>query len=409
MTKNKSASKTTSSVLPTKCSFADIIAPVSEEEFFRDYFGKKYLHIPGAADKFKNVMTWDILTNLLNMHSIWSSKSLMLAIDRKVVHESEYCKQGIDRSGNSVMMPDPALVKEKLEAGATLVCNDIDMLNPGLMGVCNALEKAVNGKSQANLYCSSRQRQAFGSHYDTHDVFAMHMEGEKVWRIFEKMEELPIRHPAYVKPIDLQMKDRGDKYIELTIKPGDFLYIPRGLYHDALSSSEGCIHIAFGLTGYIGLEVLNNISGALVHDPLIRKNLPRHQEGKEALKKHLAEIANHISRTLTDDRFIDAIYNDIENFHFERGEYSLPLKAKDIRFKVSTPDLTIQQVNGQSVLVSNKKGVPIPQPIVDQVEWVIQKQEFNRTEFTETFSTSGIDNLDQTLQNLQNMKVLETV
>ncbi|WP_420548480.1 cupin domain-containing protein [Curvivirga sp.] len=392
------------------CSFADIIAPITEEEFFRDYFGKKHLHIPGAANKYEKAMTWEILSNLLNMHSIWSSSSLMLAVDRKVIPANEYCRPGIDHSGNNVMQPDPNMVKQHISNGATLVCNDIDTLNPGLMGICNALEKAVNGKSQANLYCSSKQRQAFGSHYDTHDVFAMHMEGEKVWRIFSKMENLPIRHPEYIKPDERQQKERGDSYIEITMKPGDFLYVPRGLYHDALSSSDGCIHIAFGLTGYIGLDVIETLGSAMVHDPLFRLNAPRLSLGRDAMKKHLSEMADHIGKMLQSDKFIDATIQRIEDFHYERSSYELPLKAKKIRFKITSPDFSITMAQGKIALVnSQKQGVPIPPNLVDQIKWVISKSEFERTEFTEKFSESGIDALDQTLQNLQNMRVIQQV
>jgi len=397
----------TAKPLSYDCTLADIIAPISEEEFFRDYFGKKYLHIPGAANKFQNVMTWDILSGLLNMHSIWSSSSLMLAVDRNIIPAQQYCRPGIDHSGNNVLQPDPVKVKEILENGATLVCNDIDTLNPGLMGICNALEKAVNGKSQANLYCSSRQRQAFGSHYDTHDVFAMHMEGEKVWRVYERMENLPIRHPDYIKPDAQQQKDRGDKFVEITMKPGDFLYVPRGLYHDALSSSDGCIHIAFGLTGYIGLDVMETINAACLHTPLFRRNVPRVQEGREAMKQHLEEIADIIKKTVTSDKFIDATMERVKDFHYERATYDLPIKANKVVYKVTDTQFSIQMANGQVALINrNKQGVPLPPHLVDQVKWVISRASFDRNEFTENFADVSIDHLDQTLQNLLNMKVI---
>ena len=36
---------------------------------------------------------------------------------------------------------------------------------------------------------------AFGPHFDLHDVFAFHFEGEKVWNIYENIEDCPINHP----------------------------------------------------------------------------------------------------------------------------------------------------------------------------------------------------------------------
>lgn len=386
--------------------FADIIAPITPKEFFNDYFGKKHLHIPGAADKFSKVMSWDILSNLLNMNTIWSAESLMLAKDRKVLPAHEYCQPAMDRSGNNVMMPQIEKVQEKIKEGATLVCNEIDSLGTGLRAISNALEKATNGKSQANLYCSSRQRQAFQSHYDTHDVFAMHMEGEKIWRIFKTLENFPIRHPAYQKSNPKMMEDRGDLLEEITLKPGDFLYIPRGQYHDALSSSEGCIHIAFGLTGYIGMDVIQNISAALVHNPLIRQNLPRTALGRNELKSHLKKVAQSITETITGDQFLDATLNQIDNFHYERSSVGLPVKADDIQFSITSDQLSIVTDQGRTLLKNGSQGLPIPPQLIDQVSWIVKKSTFNRTQFTEKFGELGIENLDKTLIDLENMKVI---
>lgn len=391
---------------PSKWTFSDIIAPITQEEFFRDYFGKKHLHIPGAADKFAKVMSWKILNDLLNMNTIWSAESLMLAKDRKVIPATEYCLPTVDRSGNNVMMPQIDLVKEKIQAGATLVCNEIDSLGAGLRAISTSLEKATNGKSQANLYCSSRQRQAFQSHYDTHDVFAMHMEGEKVWRIFKTQENFPIRHPAYQKSNPKMLEDRGDLLEEVTLKPGDFLYIPRGQYHDALSSSAGCIHIAFGLTGYIGMDVIQNIGAALIHNQFTRQNLPRAELGRDALKAHMKRMAKNITETLTSEQFLDATLHQIENFGYKRNSIELPVKAEDIQFSTTSNQLKVVTEKGQTLLKNGAQGLPIPPQLVEQVSWIVGQNQFNRNQFTEKFSGLGIENLDKTLHDLENMKVI---
>ena len=59
------------------------------------------------------------------------------------------------------------------------------------------LQIITNGKCQANLYFSMQSHQAFAPHYDTHDVFALHCEGEKVWNIYENFEQDPINHPIF--------------------------------------------------------------------------------------------------------------------------------------------------------------------------------------------------------------------
>ncbi len=116
-------------------SFADILTPVTPEEFFAAYYGKKVLHVPGTADKFASVMSWARLNDILNLTGIWSGASLQLILDRETVPPHEYCRPAADRStGAEVLQPDPARVTELIRRGASVVANDIDSLNPGLAG-----------------------------------------------------------------------------------------------------------------------------------------------------------------------------------------------------------------------------------------------------------------------------------
>ena len=47
------------------------------------------------------------------------------------------------------------------------------------MKFSNELQKVTNGRCQANLYFSMASHQAFGPHFDLHDVFAVHFEVRK--------------------------------------------------------------------------------------------------------------------------------------------------------------------------------------------------------------------------------------
>jgi ribosomal protein L16 Arg81 hydroxylase len=261
--------------------FADLLHPVTEEEFFSGYHGKKFMHIQGGARKFQNVMSWDILSGILNQTVIWTSKSLMLVLDNDVVSEAAYCQPVTNRDGFEVMQPDSGKVMALLRRGASLVANDIDSLSPVMSGVAAALENRLSGKVQANLYCSWREHQAFGSHFDTHDVFAIHVAGEKLWNIYETRMDDPIAHPKF-KSFGQEWHDRnrGKVAAEVLMRPGDLLYIPRGLYHDAMATSDGTIHIAFGVTHVIGLDVLEMVKATVVDDPAFRRNMPRADEGE---------------------------------------------------------------------------------------------------------------------------------
>ena len=98
------------------------------------------------------------------------------------------------------------------------------------------MEEALGGKVQANLYLSSKRKQGFRAHFDFHDVFAIHVMGEKTWTVFKGMAEHPIKHPVFEGwPKERHEQLKGELWREVRMSPGDLLYLPRGQYHYALA------------------------------------------------------------------------------------------------------------------------------------------------------------------------------
>ena len=89
---------------------------------------------------------------------------------------------------------------------------------------------------KTNLYFSMQSHQAFAPHFDTHDVFALHCEGEKLWNIYENFEKDPINHPIFKQELNDKTENPGKIIDQVLLKPGDLLYLRRGQFHDALAS-----------------------------------------------------------------------------------------------------------------------------------------------------------------------------
>ncbi|MBM3559831.1 MAG: hypothetical protein FJX53_08165, partial [Alphaproteobacteria bacterium] len=266
-------------------SFADLLAPVDEATFFAEIHDRRPLHIPAPdAAKFSDAMSWQRLNALLNMTAIWSTATFAMVLDRKPVPPEQFTTPVDDRDRRPSRQPHAERVKALLRKGAAIVLNDIETLTPGIADICNALEARWRGRAQANLYCSWEAHQAFDVHFDTHEVFAAHIEGEKVWRVYEGRVDHPIAHPAYKQlPREYHERNRGKVLMEVTLRPGDLLYIPRGQYHDAIASAPGSVHIAFGLTHVIGFDVMQVVFEQAMQDPLFRTNLPLPEDGPAAV------------------------------------------------------------------------------------------------------------------------------
>lgn len=390
-------------------SFADLIAPVGEDVFFADYHDQKPLHIKAnAANKLDDVMSWDVLNALLNMTAIWSPQSLKLFLDTKPIPAEQYCRQAIDRNGQQSLQPDAEKVKSWLRRGASIVANDIDTLTPGLISAANALESRLGGKVQSNLYCSWDQHQAFPTHFDTHEVFALHVAGEKVWRIYEGRLENPISNDAFNGLSDeFHMEHRGELAEEVTLKPGDVLYIPRGQYHDALASSEGCIHLSFGVTHIIGFDVMSLLFEKAMTEPLFRQNIPTAEEDASAWIDTMVARLTEIGQS---EEIKTAIQQFRTSFQYHRGGFDLPGNALEAdpgdRFSLSASSLQIVRKDGRAILKSAKGGVPIPENVVDQVAWILEKQHFSGGELTAAFPNTGPESCNKLIQDLVGMRVL---
>jgi ribosomal protein L16 Arg81 hydroxylase len=393
-------------------SFADILAPVTPEEFFAAHYGKKALHVPGTADKFASVMSWARLNDILNMTGIWSGGSLQLVLDREIVPPQEYCRRGADRSsGGEILQPDPARVTALIRRGASVVANDIDSLNPGLAATANTLEVALEAKVQANLYCSWQMHQAFDSHFDTHDVYAIHVEGEKTWRIYEGRLENPVAHPAF-KTLGQPYHDkaRGKVKTEVTMRPGDLLYIPRGVYHDAVALTEGTIHIAFGATAVIGLDFLTAMFERAIQDPLARANMPRlaGPGGEAAFDEHLAKLARRFGEIGGEAELMAEFKEFQRHYKYSRGGYDLPGEAAAASYRVTAKGVKIAEEGNGFVLKGSGGTVPIPPGQDRWVAWVIKRDQFTRAEFDAAFPETPESERAQLLRDLASMKIIAT-
>ncbi len=397
-------------------SFEDIMAPLGAERFFHEYEGRKPLHLKGAADKFADLMTWRKLNELLGQATIWSQSSLQLVLDKEPIPTSAYCAPAAGRDGGQVLRPDPDKVQAYLRRGATLVANDIDHLNPGLTAFAHRMEEALQGKVQGNLYLSSRRRQGFAAHFDTHDVYAVHVEGTKTWHIYEGRAQDPIAHPRF-KSLTREHHEqaKGELLMDVHMEPGDLLYLPRGQYHDALADEGGAVHIAFGITYPIGIDVLTLLFERMVTEPAFRANLPRVGErGTEALADHLRELGRGIRSALADPKLIAQIEAFQRGYRYPRHHYDLPdllAEPVDERYRVRGKGIRLVEQGGRFGLLreGTRAAVEVPADVAPMVRWVLQRQQFSRRELAEAFPDRAPAQLDKLLTDLGAMRLTEPV
>ena len=143
-------------------------------------------------------------------------------------------------------------VAQEFADGATVVLQALHLnWHPAAL-YCRSLEIALGCPVQANAYLTPASARGFGVHHDTHDVFVLQVAGTKRWRWYEPVRELPLKNQKWAG----EQAEAGEPVADVTLTPGDTLYLPRGWPHEAFTSDEDSLHLTIGVHPPTRLDAL---------------------------------------------------------------------------------------------------------------------------------------------------------
>ncbi|GAA3762405.1 hypothetical protein GCM10022225_55110 [Plantactinospora mayteni] len=159
--------------------------------------------------------------------------------------------------------------------GATLVLQGLHRTWPPLIDFTRELSQQLGQPLQVNAYLTPPGNQGFGTHYDTHDVFVLQVDGHKHWQVHEPVLPDPLeRQPWGGRADEVAAVADGPPALDVVLGPGDALYLPRGWLHSARAQDESSLHLTVGvraLTRYAMVEALLELAA---EDPRLRATLP---------------------------------------------------------------------------------------------------------------------------------------
>lgn len=180
-------------------------------------------------------------------------------------------------------MAEVGRVVEEIEGGATLVLQALHHTSPPLAAFCRGLEAELGHPVQANAYFTPRRSQGLPVHHDTHDVFCLQVAGEKRWLVYEPALELPLRDQRYGP----ELGEPGEPVLDLVLRPGDTLYLPRGWLHQALTSETDSLHLTIGVNVHTWLDALRAALDDCADDLEFRRSVPADGEMQADLLERL--------------------------------------------------------------------------------------------------------------------------
>lgn len=359
--------------------FADLTAPVPPERFMAEFYGRQPLHVsaPPGSDR-ASLLSWARMSDLLGILPHWTEANLKLIMNSRAVDPGFF--MGEAKEAGAPRRAEPAKVDVFLAMGASLVANSVEEISPEIRQVTDALGDQFSGRAGANAYCSFKAIQAFQSHCDLHEVFALHCEGEKVWNIYENRAEAPV---APLEGPDAQAlidRAKGKVMMQVRMRPGDLLYIPRGFYHDALASSEASLHLTFSVIPLTGRAIFGLLEEHGVADPLFREYLPDGRaDGGAALRERLRQMADAIARIMDGPEFVSELADRQRSLWEPNHSFRLPQRQKLEFFARSNKPATIRDGPAGPVLAAGGGAIALGH-LSGPAEWLLSRPAFSLQE-----------------------------
>jgi hypothetical protein len=279
------------------------IGPVAAAEFLADYWERRPLLVarPDDRDRFDSLLSLEALEELVTERAI---RTPAFRLVKEGTAVSGYTDEIAWRPAPFTGTARVDRVLAEFEAGATIVLQGLHYNHLPLARFCRALEGAVGHPVQANAYFTPRASQGLAVHHDTHDVFVLQTAGEKRWLVYEPVFELPLKDQRYSR----ELGEPGPVVLDVTLRPGDTLYLPRGWLHEALTSETDSLHVTVGVNVYSWVDALRAALAVCEDDPEFRRSVPPGGELPDGLLERLAarlgpeDVARRMRRRLVRTR-----------------------------------------------------------------------------------------------------------
>ncbi|MET7986426.1 MULTISPECIES: cupin domain-containing protein [unclassified Streptomyces] len=133
---------------------------------------------------------------------------------------------------------EPERIREDFADGATFKFNQAEHWHPRIRTLVKALEPHFSGGLEAFVFLSPPGKTAMQAHMDGAHVFILQVAGVKDWvvgRVDETSTSDSVLHEGAIP---------DERRIEVTLRPGDVMYMPHGTPHYATAREGNSIHVA---------------------------------------------------------------------------------------------------------------------------------------------------------------------
>jgi hypothetical protein len=217
------------------------LGPADADAFLRDQWERAPAHVPREEpDRFAQLLTRADAERMLTATGMRMPGFRLVKAGEQV---GGYVRDIPWRPRPFTNAIDVRRVLAEFAEGATIVLQALHVSYEPVAVFARELELELGHPVQVNAYYTPRAAQGLPVHHDTHDVFVLQVSGEKRWLVYEPVLELPLKTQRYAPSLGAP----GPVVLDVTLRPGDTLYLPRGWLHEAVTSETDSLHLTVGV------------------------------------------------------------------------------------------------------------------------------------------------------------------
>ena len=330
------------------------VGPVEPNRFLAEHWERTPLVVPRAEEgRFDDLLSTRDVERLVTETALREPGFRLVKADATI---SGYTAELPWRPSPFTGVADVPRVLREFEDGATIVLQGLHHLWLPLARYCRLLEAYLGHPAQANAYFTPRGSQGLPVHHDTHEVLSLQVAGEKRWLVYDPVLVLPLKNQRYRAALGAP----GKPVLDVTLRAGDTLYLPRGWLHQALTSDSDSLHITIGVNVRRWIDEARAAIDARASDLAYRRTV----DGTSP--PALPELDPEETVRRVRDRFVRSRRPILD------GQLSelRALDALDVATPLVRRDTVIADLHG-TLLVFEGKEVRFPERLAAELEFLV--------------------------------------
>jgi lysine-specific demethylase/histidyl-hydroxylase NO66 len=197
----------------------------------------------------KELISLKLIDQMINGDLLASSRSWRFVKDGKRIPISQFVENG---SGDV----HPATVVQLLRDGATLALNDLEKYWQPTRDFCRRLTFETGIRVDAVAFFTPSEAAGFSFHPDWQSVLIAQVEGTKRWVLKPPVRDGVVGRtglgggkPGQFTPDDETTASLPTE-LEVTLHPGEVLWIPSGWLHSGKTEQDISLHLSFGFSSF---------------------------------------------------------------------------------------------------------------------------------------------------------------